>query len=242
MNHIKAIRDLSRTCWQSRWYNPHGWSSKDTEQDGWWDHADTVLVIATHLDQLRTRGPHGPAWWRFGHSEWQPIIEALTNTGTKDEYRARQDQRSVERKVQEERRWQEREEELSRREAGKWACPSRGGLVYPGDAWGAPVAPGGPCTVCRTLTDSQQPPTAERAVTAAEAAENNGILAPLRQVLRDTSYPWAGARPETVGSNRRSPRRSKIHSRELSTRAPDSTVIKAHSLSLLNGPTQPLRQ
>ncbi|MFD5065497.1 replication-relaxation family protein [Streptomyces sp. NPDC058394] len=180
-NRIKTIRDLSRTCWQPRWQNPHGWSPKDTEDDGWWDHAGTVPVIATHLDQLRTHGPHGPVWWRFGHSDWQPITEALTNTGTKDEYRAREDQRSQERDAQEERRQQEREEEMRRREAGKWPCPSCGSPVYPGDAWGAPVATGGPCTVCRTLTDSQQPPTTERAVTAAEAAETNGILARLRR-------------------------------------------------------------
>ncbi|WP_331755491.1 hypothetical protein [Streptomyces sp. NBC_01643] len=114
-------------------------------------------------------------WWRFGHSEWQPITEALTNTGTKDEYRAREEQQSLEREAQEERRRQEREEELRCREAGKWECPSCGGLVYPGDAWGAPVAPGGPCTACRTLTDSQQPPTTERTVTAAEAAETTPI-------------------------------------------------------------------
>ncbi|MET8404348.1 replication-relaxation family protein [Streptomyces sp900116325] len=37
MNRIKTIRDLSRTRWQPRWYKPHGWSPKDTEQDGWWD-------------------------------------------------------------------------------------------------------------------------------------------------------------------------------------------------------------
>ncbi|WP_330249141.1 MULTISPECIES: hypothetical protein [unclassified Streptomyces] len=43
------------------------------------------------------------------------------------------------------------------------------------------MAPGGLCTVCRKITDSQQPPTVERAVTAAEAAETNGILARLRR-------------------------------------------------------------
>lgn len=103
MNRIKAVRDLSRACWQPRWENPRGWSPKDTEDDGWWDFAGTVPVIATHLDQLRTHGPHGPVWWRFGHSDWQPITEALTNTGTEDEYRAREEQRSVERDAQEER-------------------------------------------------------------------------------------------------------------------------------------------
>ncbi|MGW3747103.1 hypothetical protein ACWD62_43085 [Streptomyces sp. NPDC005146] len=43
------------------------------------------------------------------------------------------------------------------------------------------MAPGCPCTVCRTITDGQQPPTAGRTVTAAEAAETNGILARLHR-------------------------------------------------------------
>ncbi|MFI6063391.1 hypothetical protein [Streptomyces sp. NPDC051286] len=53
--------------------------------------------------------------------------------------------------------------------------------AYPGDAGGEPVVRGGPCTVCGTITDSEKPPTAERAATAAEAAETNGIPARLRR-------------------------------------------------------------
>ncbi|MDX3772129.1 MULTISPECIES: hypothetical protein [unclassified Streptomyces] len=53
------------------------------------------------------------------HSDWQPITDALTNTGTKDEYRARQEQHSLECEAEEELRRQEREVELRRREAGK---------------------------------------------------------------------------------------------------------------------------
>jgi hypothetical protein len=30
------------------------------QQDGWWDYTDTVPVIATHLEHLRAKGPHGP--------------------------------------------------------------------------------------------------------------------------------------------------------------------------------------
>ncbi|WP_424860503.1 hypothetical protein [Streptomyces sp. MMS24-I29] len=56
MNRIKTIRDPSRTCWQPRWQNPHGWSPRDTEEDGWRGFTGTVPVIATHhLDQLRTQ-------------------------------------------------------------------------------------------------------------------------------------------------------------------------------------------
>jgi hypothetical protein len=36
-------------------------------------------------------------WWRFGHSHWQPITDALTNTETEDEYHAREGQRRQER-------------------------------------------------------------------------------------------------------------------------------------------------
>ncbi|MFB7224510.1 hypothetical protein [Streptomyces sp. NPDC056227] len=43
------------------------------------------------------------------------------------------------------------------------------------------MAAGSPCTDCRKSTDGQQPPMAERAVTAAEATETNGILARLRR-------------------------------------------------------------
>lgn len=49
MNRIKTIRDLSRAYWQPRWQSPHGWSPKDTEENGWWDFTGTVPVIATHL-------------------------------------------------------------------------------------------------------------------------------------------------------------------------------------------------
>ncbi|MER5689681.1 hypothetical protein [Streptomyces sp. NPDC002205] len=42
------------------------------------------------------------------------------------------------------------------------------------------MALGGLYTVCRTFTDSQQPQTAERTVSVAEAAETNGILTRLR--------------------------------------------------------------
>ncbi|MFB6782635.1 hypothetical protein ACFCX0_36005 [Streptomyces sp. NPDC056352] len=172
---------LSRTCWQPRWQNPHGWSPNASEGDGWWDFAGTVPVIATYLDQLRTHGPRALVWWRFGHSDWQPITDALTDNGTEGEYRVREEQQSLEREAQEERRRQEREEELRRREAGKWECPSCGGPVYPGVAWGAPVAPGGLCTVCRTLTDSQQPQTAERTVSVGGCRDQRGPDPPALQ-------------------------------------------------------------
>lgn len=47
---------------------------------------DAVLVvIATHIDRLRSHEPHGPVRWRFGCSQWQPISAALTSMGKEDE-------------------------------------------------------------------------------------------------------------------------------------------------------------
>lgn len=132
MNRIKTIRDLSRTCWQPRWQKSHSWSSNASEDDGWWDHAGTVPVIATHLDQLRTHGPHGPVWWRFGHSDWQPITDALTNTGTKEEYRAREDGRRQEHEAARTLE-QHRREEPARLET-VWECPFCQTDVEPGTA------------------------------------------------------------------------------------------------------------
>ncbi|GAA3479476.1 hypothetical protein [Streptomyces yanii] len=37
-----------------------------------------------------------PQVWRFGRSDWQSITDALTNTGTEDEYDAREEQRRQE--------------------------------------------------------------------------------------------------------------------------------------------------
>ncbi|MFI5635150.1 replication-relaxation family protein [Streptomyces sp. NPDC051664] len=176
-NRIKAIRDLSRPCWQPRWYNPHGWSSKDTEEDGWWDFSGTVPVIATHLDQLRAHGPHGPVWWRFGHSEWQPIIDALANTGTKEEYRARQDQHRQEREAARVVEQEQRREELARWEAA-WECPSCRSDVEPGTVGPDGYRPteGGLCPACEDIRRD----TEREHQAGEEAGRDNGVLARLR--------------------------------------------------------------
>ncbi|MGW3736465.1 replication-relaxation family protein [Streptomyces sp. NPDC005148] len=177
MNRLKAVRDLSRTCWQPRWDSPLGWSPKRTEEDGWWDHAGTVPVIATHLDQLRTHGPHGPVWWRFGHSDWQPITDALANTGTKDDYHARWEQRRQEEEAARAVEDQRRHEERDRWEA-TWECPSCQSDVEPGTVGPDEYRPteGGLCPVCEHIRRE-----AEREHQAAEeAARNNGALAQLR--------------------------------------------------------------
>ncbi|MFV5998448.1 hypothetical protein ACNPQM_40365 [Streptomyces sp. NPDC056231] len=139
-----------RTCWQPRWQNPHGWPPNVSEEDGRWDFTGTgtVPVIATHLDQLRTHGPHGPVWWRFGHSDWQPITDALTNTGTEAEYHAREEQRRQEREATRALE-QQRREEPARLDAVR-ECPSCQADVEPRTAGldGYRPTQGGLCPAC----------------------------------------------------------------------------------------------
>ncbi|MFE3144252.1 replication-relaxation family protein [Streptomyces scopuliridis] len=182
MNRIKTIRDLSRDSWEPRWENPLGWSPDPSEQDGWWDFAGTVPVIATHLDQLKAHGPHGPVWWRFGHGEWQPITEALTNTGTEDEYHARDEKRRKEHEAARALEERIRSEELARWEKA-WPCPSCQSDVEPGTTGRDGYRPteGGLCPACEHTRREQ----AQRHTAAQDAAANNGILARLRARVED---------------------------------------------------------
>ncbi|SCF90498.1 hypothetical protein [Streptomyces sp. Ncost-T10-10d] len=145
-------------------------------RDGWWDHAGTVPVIATHLDQLRTHGPHGPVWWRLGLSDWQPITDALTNTGTEDEYDAREEQRRQEREATRALE-QQRREELARLDA-VWECPSCQADVEPGTAGfdGYRPAQGGLCPACEHARREE----VQQGVVADDMAGTNGILARLK--------------------------------------------------------------
>jgi hypothetical protein len=135
MNRMKAIRDASRPCWEGQRQTEYDWSvaAEGEERDGWRSFDGTVPVIATHLEQLKAKGPHGAIWWRFGHSEWQTLTDALTNTNTHDDYLARDEQRRQEREAvrahaeQRQPSWDEQE-----RRQTTWACPSCGMEVSPG--------------------------------------------------------------------------------------------------------------
>ncbi|MBT2369816.1 hypothetical protein J7E88_32230 [Streptomyces sp. ISL-10] len=78
-------------------------------------------VVATHLDHLRAKGPHGPIWWRFGRSEWQPLTDALTNTRTEADHEAREEQRRAEREGARALEVQQRRERVAA--AWPWSCP-----------------------------------------------------------------------------------------------------------------------
>ncbi|MFF4484682.1 hypothetical protein ACH4TQ_49820 [Streptomyces sp. NPDC021218] len=151
-NRMKKVAELSRDCWHGRWQCPAAqWGLDDEEErDGWYEYAGTVPVIATHLDQLRTKGPHGPVWWRFGRTTWQPLNDALTNTDTHAEYSARRDARRAAEEAQYQREWAETRRKQKERLAALWPCPPCGKDVDPHHtgADGYQPEPGGLCPLC----------------------------------------------------------------------------------------------
>jgi hypothetical protein len=179
MNRMKAIRDASRPCWEGRWESDYGWTvaPEGEERDGWLSIDGTVPVIATHLGHLKAKGPHGPIWWRFGRAEWQTLTDALTNTNTRDDYLARDEQRRQEREAARALADQPPWDELERWQTS-WACPSCGTDVTPGTVGedGYQPAEGGRCPACERVRRDLQ---AEREA-AEDAARSNGILARLR--------------------------------------------------------------
>ncbi|MEU3282121.1 replication-relaxation family protein [Streptomyces antibioticus] len=139
---MSEVGQLAREHWRGEWngdYAPEG-----ERPDGYRDYKGRVPLLATTLRLLAAHGPHGPVWWRYGHTSWQPLVEALDNP---DDYRAYSVRDEARRKAQEaeyERRRREREAERARLEAGKWVCPACERYVYPADG----LTSGGECGPC----------------------------------------------------------------------------------------------
>ncbi|MDG9709421.1 hypothetical protein [Streptomyces sp. DH10] len=76
-------------------------------------------LLATTLNLPAAHGPHGPVWWRYGHSTWQSLDDALDHP---DDFRALGARGGPPRKAGEaelERARREREEERRRMEAAR---------------------------------------------------------------------------------------------------------------------------
>jgi rubrerythrin len=150
MRRMKTIKEASRACWEGRWCTDTGWQppAAGEKPDGWMDYTDTVPVIATHLHHLRAKGPHGPIWWRFGRSQWQSLTDALTNTRTKADYNARDEQQRTEREQARALEDQQRRDEL--KALWPWSCPSCSTEVATGMTGedGYRPEPGGLCPRC----------------------------------------------------------------------------------------------
>ncbi|MET7543582.1 replication-relaxation family protein [Streptomyces sp. NPDC005507] len=63
------VADFTRHHWQGRWHGEGGFHSYD----------GCIPIVATTLELLREHGPAGPAFWRFGRKERQPLLDAIGN-------------------------------------------------------------------------------------------------------------------------------------------------------------------
>ncbi|MFF0630245.1 replication-relaxation family protein [Streptomyces sp. NPDC004296] len=68
-NQITRVAELTRSHWQGRW----------DREDGYHSYDDRIPIVATTLDLLRDHGPAGPAFWRFGRTRRQPLLDAIGN-------------------------------------------------------------------------------------------------------------------------------------------------------------------
>jgi hypothetical protein len=66
---MAKVADLTRVHWQGKWDSEDGFHSYD----------GCIPVVATTLELLREHGPAGPAFWRFGRKERQPLLDAIGN-------------------------------------------------------------------------------------------------------------------------------------------------------------------
>ncbi|WP_405901882.1 replication-relaxation family protein [Streptomyces sp. NBC_00656] len=180
MNRMKAIRDLSTACWKGHW---HGGSMYDRDsKDGYRDYTRTIPVLTTTLTRLQQHGPHGPAWWRYGHPTWQTLEHALDNPDDHRAYQTRDEQRRTEHNAQEQHERQEHEETLRRRKAAGWPCPTCGREVWPDEDWETRPL-GGDCSVCTSIRNREREETEARAAAEAEGreeAKRNGFFGFLR--------------------------------------------------------------
>jgi hypothetical protein len=98
-NRMRDVADLSREHWAPRHHR------EGVSGDGYLDFTQAVPLVMTTLDRLREHGPHGPAWQRVAPGrgvEFEPLLQALTDTHTEAEFWQRENRRKVERAAREE--------------------------------------------------------------------------------------------------------------------------------------------
>lgn len=116
---MAKVADLTRAHWQGRWHGEGGYHSYD----------GCIPVVATTLELLREHGPTGPAFWRFGRKERQPLLDAIGNP--------RRDAALVRRRQAAREEQQRRDErEAAAREARRPVCTGCGHRLTD-DRWAA---------------------------------------------------------------------------------------------------------
>ncbi|MGW3985287.1 hypothetical protein [Streptomyces mirabilis] len=128
---MSEVGELAREHWRGEWNADH--APEGERPDGYRDYEGRVPLLATTLHRLAGHGPHGPVWWRYGHTSWQTLGDALGNPDDFSAYSVRDQARRKAREDELEHARREREEERRRLEAGKWVCPTCRRYVYPGD-------------------------------------------------------------------------------------------------------------
>ncbi|MFC8374051.1 hypothetical protein ACFUIT_39950 [Streptomyces sp. NPDC057239] len=159
---MPPVGQLARDHWRGAW-NGDGHAPEGEQPDGYRDYDRKVPLLATTLKLLAAHGPHVPVGWRYGHSTWQSLDDALDNPDDFRAYSVRAEARRKAREAELERARREREEERHRMEAAQWVCPGCRSSVYPD----AGLTASGECSPC--LSDRRR---------AAEAAQEQTGQAP----------------------------------------------------------------
>jgi hypothetical protein len=110
-NRMRDVANLSREHWAPQQHRD------GVSGDGYLDFTDRVPLVMTTLDRLREYGPHGPAWHRIAPTrgvEFEPLLQALTDTHTAAEFWQRENQRQAERQARQEAEQAAAEAELQR--------------------------------------------------------------------------------------------------------------------------------
>ncbi|MET8102887.1 replication-relaxation family protein [Streptomyces sp. NPDC005236] len=116
---MAKVAGLTRPHWQGRWHSEGGYHSYDSR----------IPIVATTLELLREHGPTGPAFWRLGRKERQPLLEAIGNP-RRDAALARQRQAAREEQQRRD------EQEAAEREARRPVCTDCG-HKFTDDRWAA---------------------------------------------------------------------------------------------------------
>ncbi|MCP9213270.1 replication-relaxation family protein [Streptomyces sp. NEAU-Y11] len=118
-NQMAKVADLTRPHWHGKW----------DREDGYHSYDGRIPIVATTLELLREHGPAGPAFWRFGRTERQPLLDAIGNP--------RRDAALARRRAEAREEQQRREmREAAAREARRPVCADCG-HKFTDDRWAA---------------------------------------------------------------------------------------------------------
>ncbi|WP_254644875.1 hypothetical protein [Streptomyces sp. BV286] len=87
-NRMNRVMSLTREIWSGEYTKEDQHDGASTTA-GYYDFSDTIPLLFTTLDRLRTDGPHATVWWRCGHGRWETLPDALANPQDLDAWHPR---------------------------------------------------------------------------------------------------------------------------------------------------------